>query len=442
MKKILILILVVIFVFSGCSVPTESGNASQAVVSQSLTPQKEISSAGSVPIQYFGQTNGTLGAGCGTDAGYYYWSESGNNYATLRYIDYASQMVTPLCSRPECSHDNNTCTSWLGWRGGYPQLTSSGSKLVLVYSNTNASYYEQHKDDALAHIQTMSLSGAEKQNIVTLNPNEDIQLGVACDDSFVYIVKATQSDTSAIQMSLCSVSLKDGAIKELCALPKGTSFIMGAADRCLIVKTFSEPQGDTLYSDKDFQIFSCINVDTAKCLKKVELPFRTDAAAVQTLVEGDILYTFFPTDNVVRAESLRTGEIKYEADNIIEKDIQYGQLMRVFGSKLIVSETYAATAEQRAHTFWVDLETGTHGNITLRGNYGTSARGEFSIVPSVQVGERMLTVYQCTSQNIVLSDAYGNSVEAVSVLPQYAFIPVQDYWENHSNFTPIKEGDF
>lgn len=398
-------------------------------------PEIETSS----PLFFWGQTNGTLGAGCGTDSGYYYWCETDSTHANLWYADYNEQATTPLCSRPDCLHVDETCTSWLGWRGGYPQIATNGENLILVYSNTSAAYFEQYQDAALANIQVMNLDGSEKNSILTLPTNQDIQLGVACDESHVYVITATENQASTIEMELCSISSEDGTLRSLYSLPKGSSFIAGVSGRMIIIKTFTEPDGGSLYSDDDQQIISCVDVDTGECVHQEKLPFGIDAMALQTLIESNKLFVFSPKDNCIYTKDLITGDELENFDGVIKDTIQYGQLVRAFGSKVIFSETYTSSETQEPSYFWIDIENGNRGQLALKGSYGTTARGNFTIVPICQIRGNFLTVSQCSSKTITYFDGKGHTIEAVTVVPQYAFISTQNYWSNVPNFDQLED---
>lgn len=51
--------------------------------------------------------------GAGTEAGFYY-VESLHNGEYLAYIDYATKQQLPLCAAPNCAHEDESCTAWLG----------------------------------------------------------------------------------------------------------------------------------------------------------------------------------------------------------------------------------------------------------------------------------------------------------------------------------------
>ncbi len=216
-------ILCAVLLLTACGAqPSETGPHSEpdSAPNQIESPIRQTAQG---TLRFFGQTGNALSMGCGAQAGFYYWNETANDHALLYYIDYTSKTNTPLCARPECSHSDNACTAWLGWRGGYPQLAANDAQLVLAYSNTDARYQEQYGSEALAHIDIAQPDGSGRRTLAALGANEDIQAGIACDDTALYFVRSAIS-ANAAEMSLCAVSLSDGAVRELCALPAGTSF--------------------------------------------------------------------------------------------------------------------------------------------------------------------------------------------------------------------------
>ncbi|MEG0397247.1 MAG: hypothetical protein RR612_10995, partial [Oscillospiraceae bacterium] len=176
------------------------------------------------------------------------------------------------------------------------------------------------------------------------------------------------------------MSLADGALTKLYALPKGTSFMMGASGRNIVIKSFSAPEGDSLYSENDTQTFFCINVDTKECVNQKQVPFRTDASAMQPFVQGVLLYSFSPNENILTVENLQTGEQMYKVEQVFDKQIQYGQLARVYGNRVVFSETFSG--EENTTQIWLDLKSGERGLLTLTGSYGATGHYDFSIMPS------------------------------------------------------------
>lgn len=131
--------------------------------------------------------------------------------------------------------------------------------------------------------------------------------------------------------------------------------VSGADGRNLIVKTFTEPEGDSLYSENDQQIFSCINADSGQCVKETVLPFRTNEQFLQTLVNGTTLYAFSPAENTFTVRELTTGEEIQRVESVTERPVQYGQLLYASDNRVIFSEEYEDAAEQAQLYFWLDL---------------------------------------------------------------------------------------
>ncbi|MEG1407478.1 MAG: hypothetical protein RSD23_06435 [Ruthenibacterium sp.] len=418
MKKGIIVILCVTLLLTACAnAPTYHAQGASDVHSlkngSAALPHNDESDVAEVPpetasIQFWGQTLGTVGTGCGTEDGYYYLQESGGNFANLMYIDYESRKYLPLCARPECTHEDETCTAYLPLCGSYPQLTANGNHLILVYANVADSYYDTHKEAALAHLTVMDTDGARKRVLTTLAANESLQAGIACDAAFVYVIKTAVTDTASTT-ALCAISLADGTLKEIYPLPTGTHFIVGAADRNVVVKSFSAPKGDTLYPQDATQMFACIDVDTQKCIGQTTLPFGTGGAIPQVLIDGTTQYVFEPDNRKITVQNLATGAQLYEQNEVVSQKIKWGQLVRVLHHKLVLSEVYEGA--ENAEDFWIDVTNGTRGTLTLKVSYDSLAHSAFPVVPACTVGDSLLAVYQCKSQRAIHSDKTGHYLE-------------------------------
>lgn len=430
MKKFIALCIATVFLV-GCA-QEKSTTSTDANSSQSLPsvtePVREKSD-----ILFCGQANGTMAAGTPSEKGYYYCADFNGKYSNITYVDYDTKRVFPLCSRLECIHNNESCTAYLPTLGSIPQLCANSNKLVLAFSSAGDYYYEQYGDSARANIIIMNLDGSNKQNLIALKSGENIQIGLACDNSFVYFIKQTVLNQN-VSYALCQLSLDKGQLEEIFKF-SNNCFIVSADSRNIIVKEYSAPSGDTLYPDNSTQTFYCIDADTKLCINKTALPFSTKATSPQTFCAGRDLYAFYPEENDLKITDIVTMSTKDTVNNIVENPIDYGQIVRVFGDKVILSEVFSGT--DIAYDFWIDAQTGETSEITLEGSYGNDAHGNFTVVPTSTYNEDFFVMTSCTTEITTLDSETEGLTEVYLLRPKFAFISQSAYFANSPIYNEI-----
>lgn len=173
--------------------------AADAPAQSAATPafsaaQPEAAPAGT--LQFFGSkgpTNANIAAG---ESGVYYIRPCSDGFANLAYIDFSSRTSVPLCSRPECTHSDETCTAYLGWRGGNPYRAKNDTQLILVYANALEENLQKYGDAALPNIQTADLNGENRRTICQFSASDNLLPGLACDGQFLYCVLVRMNGTS------------------------------------------------------------------------------------------------------------------------------------------------------------------------------------------------------------------------------------------------------
>ena len=94
-----------------------------------------------------------------------------------------------MCNRPECLHEDETCTSWLPYGGGGGALLTAGNHLFyLSFGNTTPGVAQRLGEDALPQMIEMVLNGANHIVRQKLNAFEQVRQGIAYDDNAISFV--------------------------------------------------------------------------------------------------------------------------------------------------------------------------------------------------------------------------------------------------------------
>lgn len=169
--------------------------------------------------------------GVGTAEGYYMLK---NNYSTntenITYIDYATRKHVYLCSSLNCTHEDDSCPSFVPFNGAMRSLMVVGDKLVLVYDG-NSYYFDELGDLAYPHIDVMDKNGANRKTIAQFKDEEFLSTEFLADDSKLYFQKqiSREQEDGAYysEAQLMSLDIYTGATEELFAFEDG-DYILGA----------------------------------------------------------------------------------------------------------------------------------------------------------------------------------------------------------------------
>ena len=420
-KKLFVFVALISLLLTGC----QAGSHETAPSDTSHGQESEASAKASlyVPdIQFFGALAYGNGNGARTENGFYTIERQTAEYGTLRYIDFSTKTSFPVCSRPECTHQDESCTSYFNWYGAFPFLAASSEHLIFVMPNGG---------NAFPNLQIADLNGANRKTIHTFTAQENIQLGIACSEESVYMVRKTIDDL-AVKTDLCEISLNDGKVTRSIPLPPGDSFICGAQGQYLIVSCYSLPENGELYSDSQTNTFMCFDMASGTSIHQMELPLRTPAGVVQNIVEGTVLYSYSPADDMLSQIDLKTAAAVGKTGPVWNNKIQMGQLDSVLDGKVLCSEFFEGSDELMCA--WVDISTGEKSELTLMGEYGKGSGRTFPVIPMFSVGDEILVVNNCETKEMLLA----NGMPAGLLIPNFAFISKTDYMANAANYEEIE----
>lgn len=385
-------------------------------------------------IHFFGTLASGNGDGAKTENGFFYIEPQSPVYANLQYIDFSSKKKVPLCSNPACTHDNEACSSYLEWSGGYPYLAANSNKIILTSANAGSANENIYYEKALPHIEIADLNGANRKTLLSLSAKEDIQIGTACNEEYLYLVKKSVEGNSSV-MDFCKVSLSDGTLQTICRLPSGNSFILGAESQYIVIVCYSPATNGNLYSPDQVSTFMCFDMTTETCISQKELPLNVLYHAHQNFVSGTTLYSFSPTDNTLSIYNLKNGETMRSISPVFDKEVQMGQIDAVFDDNILFSEIFVGSKEDATYIRY-DLTAKKQTPFTLRAEYGANSGRFFPVVPSCSVTDEYLVVYRCDSSDALLNGTIGDVVGFIK--PEFAFIAKEAYWSGTPEYQQLE----
>ena len=82
----------------------------------------------------------------------------------IHYLDYATHSDIILCSRPICTHDDESCSSFIQSNSLVPSLAVVGDRLRIVGGGIGVSDPEEGD---LPYIEVMQLDGNDRKRVYT-----------------------------------------------------------------------------------------------------------------------------------------------------------------------------------------------------------------------------------------------------------------------------------
>ena len=127
--------------------------------------------------------------GSGSDEGFYELIARQDGSANLRYIDYASAREIYLCAAPNCTHDNESCPSWLADPACTPLVV--GDRLLLFYPYPSATAGRPMQ------ILKAGLDGSDRQTLIEFDASESCRSLVSANDHLLVMLVTRTDDTGA-----------------------------------------------------------------------------------------------------------------------------------------------------------------------------------------------------------------------------------------------------
>lgn len=336
----------------------------------------------------------------------------------IAYIDYATQNEVLLCSKPNCSHDDATCTSWVP-QNGYGQLITDGKHLFCFINDTQNG----------PAIYRMDMNGENRKKLYTFQSGGSFFSGVASDGTYLYFGSSQISEEGKSSGYIVALSCESGEMFTISEFA-GESYLYSAFGRTLIIR-HTVDTGEVE--------FIGIDVDSGeKTILRTWNPIHEFG-----LCDKDTYVCLDVENYIIRVCSLKSGE-EYTFSNIIpqidedcicilngllDNHIWFTIYTPSIGSILMDTKTYA-----------VDIASGLVTDIDFKiDNLGYTT----DPVDIVAQTDDFYLVRTSIKQFDLTMRTYDGTM-ATKTLPQACFsiIMKDDFWKGRPNFTPIQSTVF
>lgn len=147
----------------------------------------------------------------GNESGYYTVEEY-NGVNIVTYIDYATLTQLPLCSRPECTHSDSSCTAYaLIENMEVPVLAFLENRLVIIQTAPT--------EASPSKILTCQMDGSDPSTLCEFDSSTTLRSEIYTDAKNLYVLASSVQSNTPV-MELLQINLQDGSIATLYTFPE------------------------------------------------------------------------------------------------------------------------------------------------------------------------------------------------------------------------------
>lgn len=208
------------------------------------------------------------------------------------YLDYETAQTTVLCSQPNCSHDSESCTAFVG-----PNLEETGfyplpNGRILVFRQEHPEN-EMPGEEPGTQICTMEPDGSDCKLLAQCPAGVTGLDYLGSDSQWIYLSAAKSNPEAEYEQWLGRVPLEGGEWEERFCFPKGNRQLLGTADRDILL-WYREFAGETDENGRELvnQRVDRFSLDSGKSSTVAEWqsPIVLGSGEKEVLWQEDTLY--------------------------------------------------------------------------------------------------------------------------------------------------------
>lgn len=306
-----------------------SGKSAQAAPQEQTIPS--VSPGDTTPITHIAYLD--LGVEFATSPnGLYTIAQLRPGARNLFYVDMETQQETYLCSVPGCTHDNESCTSYL-----YMGEQSIGFSLFYFQDHLYA-VQNVPANGKNANIIRMDPDGSNRETVVTLNDDETFAGHIfGYGDSILCEIGVSDPEIESWTQLLERIDLETGTREVILQYPgenRQTAIsLMGAAG----TNFYYLDQGDQAEAFQYYKVDLSLGSAAFDTLKENPVGPEFDNIETFCTIQNDYFCTYDSKSNLLSYENLLTGEKKeFPAPELEEGEKLYG-LVHLYDDRFALS---------------------------------------------------------------------------------------------------------
>lgn len=186
------------------------------------------------------------------------------NSSTISYIDYVSCMKTPLCSTPGCTHQSDSCPSYIAQKGYFPPRILWVGRYLLVAR-------ESGSENGPGMIERRNPDGTNPVELYQFDSSDYITGTYLYDDTSLYYTYVEILLDGTQKKTLESLELETGDRKSLIELDDTAYIVGGFGNKVLIQDSDYDTSLTTFYllDLNTLQKSECLSTNTQNELAAV-----------------------------------------------------------------------------------------------------------------------------------------------------------------------------
>lgn len=380
-----------------------------------------------------------------TEQGYYFLQAQGNGASTLSFFDLATKQTVVVCNRAECSHQDDTCSAWLGSGYTVPMIVAYKSGIALIYAG-NPIVHDANPQENTAHIITMEFNGADRKTIKEYDAAAMFSSSFAVDGDFLYYQIETVSGTKDGGHSYSrieKIDLSTGQTQEIIDFGDTVSFFADAYDSKIIYKELTLPAGSefgngalymhTIYvfdleSGSTEAVFSWNQSEVSEFHLPHKMLYINDTNEIHAFNFDS------KADSILVGSELLNQYIPLSSDEAYASISLYPQAIVEEYLLLRVTAIAKDTPQSKDFLLAIDLTGKDVKEILLTTDYGDHTQ---PLEISANFGDQLLVTTAHTQKSISISDVKGNTTSFAIFVPTYSLISAADLLANNANYTAV-----
>ena len=351
-------------------------------------------------------------------------SESGSG--NILYTDFASATEIALCSRPDCRHSDESCTSWFPFRGGKLFLNADRTVLFLVGSAGSPESGDQ--------LWRMNPDGSGRTLLYECKSGERFSDAVASDGKDIYITLSTANvGNPETRRKLLRIDPETGESTDLFSFSVLKALMSAFGDQLVF---WGKNDDDTMM---EYSLYSLFSGEWSK-VYSYPTEGKAPEQGVGAYPDGAYLYIFAQSGEwlaEVRKLDMRTGSVQ-----TLCTDLPYFGPDSISVNGLLDGKIEVTLADTRAndpalverYCYWIDCETGELTKNTLEYPFGTVTQ---SVAVLAEYEDSFFVQRGVEYIPVMLTGMDGTAYESTVETPVYAMISRADYFANHPAYQDI-----
>lgn len=370
------------------------------------------------------------------DKGYFYISENlieGN----LKYFDYETRQEIYLCNKPNCNHNNNTCSSYLE-EAVASRVFVINNQVYLIDRKAVMDRGEEQDDESFTMtpvkgaeiLYRMNLDGTGKEEVLKIPSGVNLEQNMVVKGDFLYVIFNTISNgnsTISKNQELVKINLKNGKYEKLIDA-KNKMIIGGYNNTIILLETVYKENPDKYINNNDGYINNLLSSNVV--VKGYSIDTKKEEEIYKLSYQNIESYAFYKNTLYFTGRGLSEISSLNISNGEISKVVDVTNNMDIYGIRddKIIYHTYESK-NSNAY-YYYDLKTKENKELNMFTNQGSFVR----ILASNKDYYFVLSGYIMGSSHTTWAGTEQISIEG----REYSLIKKDDYWNDKKNYIKMK----